>query len=185
MPLVDVLEQLRSEGLPLAYSTELVGESLLVLEPPEALDPLRMLEEILAPHGLGLRLLAGVHVVVRRAGANAADPVPGSKPATASSDETPATRKNRFLPIRFGMGGPASKAGTGNISETGLFIRTDQTVAPGTRVRLILDLAEAPLPLLGEVRWRRTERTEQGVAGMGIQLMEPPRPYVQFVRSLV
>lgn len=100
------------------------------------------------------------------------------------SEEAPAQRKQRFLPIRFGLGGPAAEAGTGNLSETGLFVVTDDPVEPGTQLRLVLEVDDVPIPLLGEVRWRRTEHEVGGVPGMGIQLREPPRPYLRYVRNL-
>lgn len=96
----------------------------------------------------------------------------------------PAPRKIRFLPVRFGLGGPSEKAGTANLSETGLFIVTDAPAEPGQQLRLVLEIEELALPLLGEVRWRRTDHQLGGVPGMGVQLMQPPRPYLRYVRNL-
>jgi len=63
--IMQVIDEFRERGYPFAYSTNLVDESLRVIEEPEATDPLAMVREILEPHGLTVRSEAGVHLVVR------------------------------------------------------------------------------------------------------------------------
>ena len=60
-----VIDEFRSAGEPFAYSTGLVPDSLLVTAEPAATEPFDLVNEILAPHGLTLRTIAGVHLVVR------------------------------------------------------------------------------------------------------------------------
>lgn len=64
--LVDVLEQLRGDGLPIVYSTDLVSPDMLVTELPESSTAADIASEILAPHGLVLRLVDGIYFVTRR-----------------------------------------------------------------------------------------------------------------------
>ena len=93
-------------------------------------------------------------------------------------------RKIAFTPIRFGLFRPEFRAGTGNVSETGLFIITDRPTHTGAKVRMRLELANYGIPLEGEVCWSRT-RPEQGRSpGMGIRLSLPPVVYQRYVRSL-
>lgn len=62
---VSVIEELRAQGLPFAYSTNLVSEDLLVLEEPVGDDDLAIAREILEPHGLTLRSEEGLWLIVR------------------------------------------------------------------------------------------------------------------------
>ena len=64
-PVAGVLDEFRDAGLPFAYSTGLVGAELRVRDEPVATDPYELVNEILAPHGLTLRTIAGVFLVVR------------------------------------------------------------------------------------------------------------------------
>jgi hypothetical protein len=66
-PLAEVLREL---SLPIVFTSELVGPELVVAEepPPEAaLDPRRLLDAVLAPHGLAVREAPGGVLVVVRA----------------------------------------------------------------------------------------------------------------------
>jgi outer membrane receptor protein involved in Fe transport len=64
-PVAEIIDEFRADGVPLAYSTGLVGDDLLVIEEPDAAEPIALVNEILLPHGLTLRTIAGVHLVVR------------------------------------------------------------------------------------------------------------------------
>jgi len=63
--LADLLDELRTSGLPIVYSTNLVGPSLKVLQEPTQSDPLELLTEVLRPHGLEVQELEGMYLVVR------------------------------------------------------------------------------------------------------------------------
>ena len=60
-----VIDELLAKGHPIAYSTSLVSTDLVVSEEPLATEPIELLREILAPHGLTLRAEAGVQLVIR------------------------------------------------------------------------------------------------------------------------
>ena len=64
-PVADVIDEFRAEDVPFAYSTGLIGADLLVLKEPTRNEPVALVNEILEPHGLTLRTIAGVHLVVR------------------------------------------------------------------------------------------------------------------------
>jgi outer membrane receptor protein involved in Fe transport len=61
----DVIEEFRTAGFEIAYSTNLVGDDLFVAFEPVAGAPQDVLRQILEPHGLELRSEAGIYVIVR------------------------------------------------------------------------------------------------------------------------
>ena len=95
-----------------------------------------------------------------------------------------ATRIIRFLPVRFGVANPNEIGGTGNLSETGLFVITDHPPTINTRLRLLLDLTGSPLTLTGDVRWMNENPHAGRSPGMGIRLHTPPESYADYVRTL-
>ena len=96
----------------------------------------------------------------------------------------PAARMIRFLAVRFGVAAATERGGTGNLSESGLFIVTESPVDAGSWLSMALDIDQESIPLRGVVRWANNEHYVGRAPGMGIQLSEPPRPYLNYVRSL-
>ena len=97
----------------------------------------------------------------------------------------PAPRKLRFLPVQFGIVRPSESGGTGNMSETGLFVITRAPIDAGHELRLMLHAEDAALDLTGCVIWTAKElRESDRPPGMGIRLVEPPAPYLTYVRRL-
>ncbi|HKQ60576.1 MAG TPA: PilZ domain-containing protein [Candidatus Polarisedimenticolaceae bacterium] len=101
-----------------------------------------------------------------------------------AGDEVPALRKVRFIPVRFGLFSLTERAGTGNLSETGLFVITTAPADAGLQLQLELKLPSSPLPLVGDVRWMTREPQLGRAPGMGIRLAPPPAAYLEYVRSL-
>jgi hypothetical protein len=66
-PLGDVLRELQAGGLNIVFSSELVRPAMKVLAEPKAMQPRKILEEILRPHGLQVRAGPGGAVLVVRA----------------------------------------------------------------------------------------------------------------------
>jgi len=96
----------------------------------------------------------------------------------------PAVRKIRFLPVRFGVVGATEPGGTGNMSESGLFIITNFPLDNSTQLRMLLNPEVDDMPLRGTVRWMCKTPHVGRSPGMGIQLMAPPEHYVDYVREL-
>jgi hypothetical protein len=71
-----VLDELRADGAPLVYSSNLLPSALTVAAEPVARAPLPLAREILAPHGLAVREEGGVWLVVRSS-APPPPPAPG------------------------------------------------------------------------------------------------------------
>ncbi len=93
-------------------------------------------------------------------------------------------RKIAFTPIRFGQFRPMYRAGTGNISETGLFIITNNPTHSGSQVRMRLELSNYGIPLVGEICWSRPDPEEGRAPGMGVRISLPPTAYLRYVQSL-
>jgi hypothetical protein len=96
----------------------------------------------------------------------------------------PALRRVRFLPVRFGVAQITEIAGTGNLSETGLFIITGSPEKDGTWLNMLLELDDDPIGLRGLVRWKNRQHRVGRSPGMGVQLEEPPPSYLSYVRGL-
>ncbi len=105
-------------------------------------------------------------------------------PVGQAAGKKPARRKLRFLPVRFGVASPSEAGGTGNLSETGLFIVTEAPVRSGKRIAIKMSVVGSAVSMKGEVRWHRGKHPNSGTPGMGVQLLAPPRTYVDFVRGL-
>ena len=65
VPVGDILEAYREQGFPLAWSSNLVPGTLLVLSEPSQSEPMAILAEVLQPHGLELKQADGIFLVVR------------------------------------------------------------------------------------------------------------------------
>ena len=96
----DVIDRFRDGGLPVAYSTTLVSDDLRVTVEPDASDPVSIMQEILAPHGLALRLESGVWLVVRDRKARPAQPapVPPEDPAERRLEEIAVSASRYEIP---------------------------------------------------------------------------------------
>jgi hypothetical protein len=64
-PIAAVIDEARAAGVPLAYGTGVLPRSLTVRAEPRSKEPIELVREILAPHGLTLRFVEGLYIVVR------------------------------------------------------------------------------------------------------------------------
>ena len=97
---------------------------------------------------------------------------------------SPSPRKIRFLPIRFGSVQPSQPGGTGNLSETGLYVITQSPFEPGDPLSMLLGLETEAIDLHGQVIWMTREHRHGRPPGMGIALASPPPDYLDYVRAL-
>jgi hypothetical protein len=65
-PLGDVLRELQAAGLNIVFSSEIVRPAMRILAEPKAVQPRKILEEILRPHGLRVRSGPGGALLVVR-----------------------------------------------------------------------------------------------------------------------
>lgn len=97
-------------------------------------------------------------------------------------------RKVIGLALKFGLGHVAEPASTDNLSEGGMFIRTDSPLPETSPIQIELEAEGLRIPLKGEVLWVRgqekgKEEEDRRPAGMGVKLHRPPPRYIHFVRQ--
>jgi outer membrane receptor protein involved in Fe transport len=64
-PVFEVIDSIREQGYPIAYSSQLVPATLLVMAEPVSQEPIGLVAEIIRPHGLMLKRADGIYLVVR------------------------------------------------------------------------------------------------------------------------
>ncbi len=88
-----------------------------------------------------------------------------------------ATRLRRRFEVRYGVQKSDCTGYSGNISRSGIMIRTTRVFAPGTILTLELRLPDRTLVVRGQVRWAREGSVmllSTGRVGMGIKFIDPP-----------
>lgn len=101
----------------------------------------------------------------------------GSKKVRASQ------RQLRAITIRFGIGALTSTAETGDLSETGVFIRTETPLPVGAELQMYIELSRFGVPLRGIVQWSRDKHTPGRSVGMGVKLFQPHPRYLHYIRQ--
>ena len=94
-----------------------------------------------------------------------------------------APRFTKRLEVKFSAGGDTYKGRLSNLSQGGLFIRTNRGFSPGTTIDIELVLPDGTISFLkGIVRW--AEKTHLAIKnGMGIELIEKDAVYINFIKS--
>jgi len=97
-------------------------------------------------------------------------------------------RINKKLEVRF-QTLTEYTAITNDISETGLFIKTNMAIKPGSIINLKLNLPDAQeLFLAGKII--RSIKAPPGIfspvksSGVGVELIDPPKSYINYLNSL-
>jgi len=87
MPIIEVVKEFRSRGLPFAYSSTLLPAELLVLSKPTSQEPFAIVAEILEPHDLTVSVVEGLFVVTRIAPGAGAENRNTSVPVEVANDD--------------------------------------------------------------------------------------------------
>lgn len=101
-------------------------------------------------------------------------------------DKRIAPRARRRLMVRFGPKGPEKTAFSGNISETGMFLRTNVVYAPGTTLHVEIAFPDQKINLWGRVAWAKKVPPQLAhviECGMGIAFLEPPADWYTFFEA--
>ncbi len=112
------------------------------------------------------------------------DRADGRPVAARRTRGAPARRKVRTIPLRFGPSKPERRAVTANLSETGLFVVTDDPLRRGSPVEIELETEAYSVRVSGTVLWNRRKPELGRLAGMGIRLEPVPALYTQYVRQI-
>lgn len=108
--------------------------------------------------------------------------------AEASGEQQPQgceeVRHLRSFVIRYGENKADQPGMTTDLSKGGIFIATDNLLAQGRTIKMLLSLEGYTVPLLGKVAWVRSKAQPGRPVGMGVQLQSPPNLYMRYIRSL-
>ncbi|MCI0568937.1 MAG: PilZ domain-containing protein [Acidobacteria bacterium] len=88
-----------------------------------------------------------------------------------------ARRSRRRLTVHYGAGSATHIGYSGNVSRTGMMIRTTRVFEPGTVLTLQVEHLTQTLHLKGRVMWARVGELRwlpTGKIGMGIRFIDPP-----------
>jgi hypothetical protein len=138
-----------------------------------------------SPQGAERQAIAFVKEHFRERGCRLRDEIGMVQPALIAPEAAhPAHRKVRFLPVHYGIARMTEMGGTGNLSETGLFVITNSPEREGSWLKLLLDLNGHDVDMRGLVRWMNMQSHAGRSPGMGIQIEAPPPRYRRYVRLL-
>jgi hypothetical protein len=93
-------------------------------------------------------------------------------------------RFTKRLEVRFSSGGMSFTGISSNLSESGLFIRTNRGFAPDTIIDIELVMPDGKTSSL-KGRVRRTIKTPMSTLknGMGVELIEKDTAYINYLKS--
>jgi len=92
-------------------------------------------------------------------------------------------RRWRYLDFVFYRSETATGEGhLANLSETGVFVRTDNAPRPGESVQIDFQGPSGAMVLDGHVKW--AGQRDDGAPGFGVELHDPPAEFRELVESL-
>ena len=106
-----------------------------------------------------------------------------SNPSQRSVDHRASQRAKRRMMVKFGTDKADRTAFTGDVSATGIFLRTNSVVAPGTVLQIEIEFPERNWSLWGRVAWAKKVPSQLAhvlPCGMGIEFVEPPSEWFDF-----
>lgn len=87
--------------------------------------------------------------------------------------------------VRFGVRNADRTAFTRDISETGLFIKTNSILKPGSTVQVSLQFPDKTFSLWARVVWAKKVPTQLAHildCGMGVCFIDPPVDWIEYCR---
>ncbi len=88
------------------------------------------------------------------------------------------------VPIRFGEDKATQAATTANLSAGGVYVATDKPIGKDRPIRMLLEVQEYTIPLVGTVAWVRRQEETGKPRGMGVRLHHPPALYQRYVEDV-
>ena len=95
-------------------------------------------------------------------------------------------RAKRRMMVRYGLSKADKMAFTKNLSETGLFLQTNQVFKPGTTLHVQIQFPKNTFTMWGRVMWAKTVPAQLAhvvECGMGVQFVDPPAEWGGFFRE--
>ena len=103
--------------------------------------------------------------------------------AATKSDKRTNDRSRKRLRVRYGVERLEKTAFTKNISETGVYLQTNQVYAPGTTLQLEIDFPGRAVGLWARVVWAKKVPPQLAhvlECGMGLCFIDPGADWYQF-----
>lgn len=94
-------------------------------------------------------------------------------------------RARKRLTVRYGTEAPEREGTTQNLSASGMYLKTDRLLPPGTPLNLEVRTDEGTFRLHGVVAWAKQVPATLAALlhpGMGVQLVDPPEEWCEFCR---
>ena len=92
-------------------------------------------------------------------------------------------RAKRRIMVRFGQSAADKTAFTKNVSETGLFLQTNQVFKPGSTIHVQMQFPEKTYAMWAHVVWAKTVPPQLAhvlECGMGLRFVDPPTDWARF-----
>jgi hypothetical protein len=88
--------------------------------------------------------------------------------------------------VRYGTSAVDKRAFTKNLSETGICLKTNAVVRPGTTLQLEIQSEEIKFSMWGQVIWAKKVPPQLAHVldcGMGIRFIDPDSGWIDFART--
>ncbi|NOX70864.1 MAG: TonB-dependent receptor [Gammaproteobacteria bacterium] len=167
-PIVEVVDEYRSKGLPLAYSSALLPREYVVLDAPTSQDPIAVVKEILQPYQLTLLEVEGLHVVTRLAAERSVSDRAASVPVATVDEDVLA--EVVVLASRYEFLRKASNSKT-NISQHAIQALPNFGQDPVRAVQRLPGTASGGVSAMPHIRG--ADSGETGIVVNGEQLLDP------------
>lgn len=105
---------------------------------------------------------------------------------TKEGDKRGPDRTKRRVLVHFGDDVSSRTGFTKNVSETGIFIHTNQVSRPGTMIHVELQFPEAKFAMWARVAWAKKVPPQLAHildCGMGLQFLDAPPEWKDFYRE--
>lgn len=100
--------------------------------------------------------------------------------------ERVSTRARRRMMVRYGIQKTERTAFTKDISETGLFIKTNAVFKPGTTIQVAIEFPDQTFTLWARVVWAKKVPGQLAHildCGMGVCFIDPPADWISFCKA--
>ncbi len=92
------------------------------------------------------------------------------------------------IPARYQCEGVIGKGHIKNVTQEGMFLRTDRLPAPGSRIRLVFEPEDGPkVEVSGTVRWTtgQLQATADTSSGFGMQIENVTEEFLEFFENIL
>jgi len=102
------------------------------------------------------------------------------------NDKRTHSRAKRRMMVRYGLSTAEKTAFTRNVSETGLFVQTNQVFKPGTTIHVQIQFPKEAFSMWASVVWAKVVPPQLAhvlECGMGVCFIEPSPEWIAFFRE--